>query len=465
MPKKKRKRSNKRRSSGASSRSGGGSRSDGARQGRQSAGTGGGPRKTGAGALRPADELPSIDNIVRTVLKGGRELLDVDDPLDAEHWASQMLGIFYKAPVPLEAREELERSLPPAIVSGAEDMRNEAGLAILTTLAAVTDDELGARAAADRMKKRGVPEPRWAGDIGRPESLDCWAAVDPFGDQIGYYFTFRYPGRSQHLLMALYDENLGGIIKDAFVAPLKDDAEVPEMLNADPDVEVREADPAEAAAHIAAAIATGDVFIDNDWTEEFRHNRALVLARTRLFPQVELPESPSPSPDEDEQEALIKEFLASPLAPPGEEILPIVDQCVISRCIFGDGDPLRWSPIVVELFLLDYLPRKATLSFAQIRALPDVLKAWVRFALTRRGLEERLIAETEEAVDRYAPEFRRAMTDQESFGPAKSLSNAMRADGVELTDKQAVADWIAAFNERPEEERARLLGPLPGIDD
>lgn len=54
---------------------------------------------------------------------------------------------------------------------------------------------------------------------------------------------------------------------------------------------------------------------------------------------------------------------------------------------------------MAELFLCDYLPHKATL-------------------------------ETEQAVDRYAPEFRRAMTDQESFGPAKSPANAMRPDGA-----------------------------------
>ncbi len=90
--------------------------------------------------------------------------------------------------------------------------------------------------------------------------------------------------------------------------------------------------------------------------------------------------------------------------------------CLDARCDFGDGDPLRWSPTVVELFMLDYLPRKAILGVGEIRALPHVLRGWVRFALTKRGLEERWIAEAEEAVVRFTPEFRRAVTDHASFG-------------------------------------------------
>ena len=43
----------------------------------------------------------------------------------------------------------------------------------------------------------------------------------------------------------------------------------------------------------------------------------------------------------------------------------------------------------------------------------------MRFALTKRGLEERWIAETEQAVDQFAGDFRSAATDAEQFGPAK----------------------------------------------
>jgi hypothetical protein len=408
------------------------------------------------GAAGPPGASPgdpfAIDSLVRPVLSGGAELLEIDDPLEAEDWASQMLGMFYKPPVPLDARLALERSLGPRIVQGAERMRNAEGLAVLCALAALTEDEIGAREAARRMAAHGVQRPRWAEAAGKPEFLGGWTMADPFGDQIGYYLTFRYPDRTPHMVMALYDENLGGIIKDAFLGELRDGADPRATLERDPDVTVRDADPADARARIGAAIATGDQFLDNDWTEEFKRTRALLLARLRQLPSADLAEPPAP-PDEEEQEALIQEFLASPLAPAHEETISILDHCMVARCQFGDGDPLHWSPIVVELFMLDYLPRKVTLNFAQIQALPEVLTAWVRFALTRRGLAERFIVETERAVDQFTPEFRKAVTDAESFGPAKAILNAMRAEGVDVMDRSAVDAWLARFNSLPDEAR------------
>lgn len=345
-------------------------------------------------------------------------------------------------------------------------MHTTTGLAALLALAAVTADGIGAESAARRLLDAGVQPPRWAGAIGSPDLLDCWSTTDAFGDQTAYYFGFRYAGQSGHLTMALVDRNLGGIVKDAVNAPLKDDRPLAEMLNTDPDVPLEATEPAAAAATVLAALATGDQFIDNYWTDDFKDNRALLLARMRSVAGVAQVAPPIPEPpDIREQERLTQDFMASDLAPPGDETLPIVDQCVISRCNFGDGDPLRWSPTVVEMFLLDYLPRKASLSFAEIAAVPAVLKAWVRFALTRRGLQERYIAETEAAVDRFTPEFRKAMTDQSSFGPAKSLVQAMRVDGVDILDAEAVQAWMDEFNARPEEQREELLGrSFEGLD-
>ena len=419
-------------------------------------------RRSGAGSsgARPAagaaDPL-SIDGLVRTTLATARELLTIDDPLEAEHWASGVLGVFYKAPAPFEVRERLERSLGPALVRGAEGTRNPTGLAVLCALAGVTGDEIGAREAAARMAARGVPRPRWADAIGTPEFLGGYAVSDPFGDQVGYYLTFRYPGRPPHVLMALYDENLGGIIKDAFVGELREGGDPRALLEADPDVSVCDADPAEAAARIGRAVAAGDQFIDNDWTDEFKRTRALVLARLRLLPVVEIAE-PAEPPGIEAQEALTREFLASPLAPGRDETLSIVDHCLTARCDFGDGDPLRWSPTVVELFLLDYLPRKVSLTPEEIEALPEVLTAWVRFALTKRGLDERFVSEAADAVRTFTDQFREAVTDSDNFGPAKGLMNAMREDGVDVTDQKAVDAWLADFNARSDEERDRLFG-------
>lgn len=429
-------------------------------------GKGGGSAKRRRAALPGslnAPQLFGVDRMVHSVLANADELLDVEDPLEAEDWASGILGVTYKLPAPFEVREEVERSFGPALVKGAERMRSAAGIAVLCALAGVTGDEFGAREAAARMAARGVPRPRWADVVGTPGFLGGYTVADPFGDQIGYHLLFAYPGRAPHLLMALYDENLGGIIKDAFVAGLREDSDVRGMLEADPDVVVEDVDPEKAAARIRGAIGSGDLFIDNDWTDDFKHNRALVLSRMRLLQPAEPGESEEPEEplDDESRDRLIDEFFATGDTPRDETSVGILDHCLMARCDYGDGDPLRWSPIAVELFMLDYVPRKASLSDVQIAELPDVLRAWVRFCLTKRGLEERFIVEAEEAVGEYAGEYQKSVRDPADFGPAKAISQAMTADGVDLTDQSAVDAWLADFNSRPDEERCRILGPPP----
>jgi hypothetical protein len=167
---------------------------------------------------------------------------------------------------------------------------------------------------------------------------------------------------------------------------------------------------------------------------------------------------PTVRPDDAARETLVDEFLATPDAPPDDDVThAILDHCLTARCDFGDGDPLRWSPTVVEMFLLDFLPRKAAMDTAQIRAVPDVLRRWIAFSLDRRGLERRWIDETQAAIQRFTPDFRRAMTDRSSLGPAEAITKAMLAEGIDPHDQGAVLAWIEAFNARPFEERDKIL--------
>lgn len=169
---------------------------------------------------------------------------------------------------------------------------------------------------------------------------------------------------------------------------------------------------------------------------------------------------PPASPDDQARDAIVAEFLASGSAASHDEADVIVSHCLDYLCDYLGEDPFRWSPIVVEQFLLDYLPRKVQLGLRTVAQVPSVLRAWVRFALTKRGLEERWIVETEKAVDQNGKEFRRAMTDVGHFGPAKLLANAIIGDGVDPLDQAAVDRWVAEFNARPLEERDALLGRL-----
>lgn len=53
------------------------------------------------------------------------------------------------------------------------------------------------------------------------------------------------------------------------------------------------------------------------------------------------------------------------------------------------------------------------------------------------------------------------MADETRFSMGKRLVAAMRADGVDPTDQEAMDAWVARFNERPFAERDRIIGPPP----
>lgn len=424
-------------------------------------------RKKKGGSPRPRprprsghDDLPPVDSIVRTILRSGEELLSVDDPFDAECWASQVLGLSYKQALLLGVQDRFGELVWEGVVAGAAAAGDAASMCVLRALGAIAPEPLASRAtrAAAKLARAGVAEPGWVSELGSAGFVRGWTLTDPYGDQTGYFAHFRYPGRPEHLVSAIYDENLGGIIKDAAAGVLKSDPRV--GVESDGEGITGDIDAGTLSARVRAAIASGDMYIDNDWTPDFKSFRALLLARMRLLPQVELPEVEPP--DEPARGALIAEFLASDDAPADDEVTrAILDHCMLARCDYGDGDPLRWSPTVVEMFLLDFLPRKVSLDTGQVRALPDVLRRWVRFALSRRGLEEPWIVETQAMVDELASEFRKAVTDPSNFGPAKAMVNAMMADGIDLNDPKALQGWIDAFNARPFEERDALLPPLP----
>jgi hypothetical protein len=117
---------------------------------------------------------------------------------------------------------------------------------------------------------------------------------------------------------------------------------------------------------------------------------------------------------------------------------------------YGEGyigaGHLCWSPGEVMLLLTDWLPRKTILDADQRAALPDVLRAWLRFTLTQRNIDPQWIGPVVEAVDAYLPIFRDAFDDETAWGPAKQVAATLTERGVDLTDRHAVDNAIHQLN-------------------
>jgi hypothetical protein len=297
--------------------------------------------------------------------------------------------------------------------------------------------------------------------VGRATFEGAWRVTHLLGDQEVVLAAFRHPDRPPHLLSVLVDRNLGGIAKDIGIAERPE--EVLDVWRRNPEFSVEPIDEAEAAGRIRAAVEVWRLFVDPPAGEDVPALIPLVLGRLRGLPDTWEPE-PEREWSEEEREELVGAFLGSPEARRSRQapdVLAVVAGAAVDYlCDYGAGDPLRWNPVAVELFLVDWCPRKLTVRDEVIEGFPAALRALIRFTGRRAGLPERLIAEAVRAVDRFRWEFADGMRDPRAFGPAKAMVAQMLAEGVDVGDPAAVQRWVDDFNARPFEERERLL-PLP----
>ena len=187
----------------------------------------------------------------------------------------------------------------------------------------------------------------------------------------------------------------------------------------------------------------------------------LLESRLRLFPRPGRRERLT-VPSLLECERMIQDFHASPDAD-GLDVEPdalgfLAWNLVEFKIRHGEGDPLRWSPSLVEVLMRDFFPRKVTADIATADHLPTVLSGWIRWAGRRRGLEPQLVRATLAAVDGARRAFQRACRDRSRFMPAKAVATAMSEDGVDITDQAAVDAWVETYRSRSPRERTALLG-------
>jgi hypothetical protein len=155
---------------------------------------------------------------------------------------------------------------------------------------------------------------------------------------------------------------------------------------------------------------------------------------------------------------LIRTFLSSPEAARFElDRVPEADLGSLHFCLslvldhaasLPDADPMRWSPIVVELFLLDWVHRRAVLDMDDAALLPRVVRAWAAYASRVRGLPAEAVAATDQAVEDTVPEFVRLYTTGERRSPATAAVAQLIAEGVDLNDPAALDAWLTENRDR-----------------
>ena len=427
----------------------------------------GGQRRKKGGRVTPkggtrtarltAEDWAGLEAIFDRLLRAAPKDLTEDlPPLEVERWASQVWAVWAK-------RELIGMDAVDVFAGGfiryAAQRATPAGLMVLRALAAVAPEPYASRARrhADRLAAGGLAERAWAAKVGTGTPTTAWMSFDPIDDD-GASVMVEFDGPGEPSTVCVYmDHNLGGIAKDAFVAPAGLDVVLAKLCEAHEGSggpEYCRIPLDEAAARWREGLAMTDMTLDPPVSEEFHRVTALVRSRLARLPSGdEVP--PAPRLGEEGREELVTEFLESDemstlwRAGEGDEdhdVEHLAYQLMTFSLDYVSGTPLRFSPVMVEIFCLDWAPRKIAGDGDIFTLLPDVLAAWIRFVGHRRGIPEEEIKSAVKAGYTYAPEMIKLAQEPENWGPAKTLALAVQQRGVDITDQTALDHFIDEVN-------------------
>lgn len=258
--------------------------------------------------------------------------------------------------------------------------------------------------------------PDWVGSLGDVEVAATLEQAHVLRDGENVIVAARWPAGQELTLVTYTDHNMGTLVKDCFAIPAGPD-DVVRMFDDETDAGAiqGEIDPAVARARIESAVKRWSMTWPPVLQDEWPSLRPLVLWLTSKLPAgATLPER-EPL-DEAAVGELLAAFLASPMSAPvrdDPDTSSLVEAILWFGGDYGVCDPLRWSSVRIGILLTDWFPRKVLGSVEYLEKLPEVLDAFVEFALfelARRedlddDLLEDLLTDASEAIERWELDY------------------------------------------------------------
>ncbi|CAN5124955.1 hypothetical protein BH18ACT4_BH18ACT4_02360 [soil metagenome] len=297
--------------------------------------------------------------------------------------------------------------------------------ALLAAFAALGADEVERRRLERVVAARPHRLPAWLDGIAGAEACRAIEMTHVLRDGDSVLVGVRLPTGDELTAVVYIDHNLGTLVKDAFIVPdsIAATLRVIEDRKHDPDSSVAELPLADAKARIADAAATSAITYPPFETETWPACRPLVEWMVGLLPAggrgYDRPEW-----SDADRDALTERFFASGFGAPLDDAdhRGLVESILWFACAYGPGDPLRWSPVAVEIVLDDWIPRKVVADAEYLSKAPAVLRAFIRFCHAERDIPAHLTTETLAAVDTWEPEYQRAIRSPRPQGPAALLA-------------------------------------------
>lgn len=338
--------------------------------------------------------------------------------------------------------------------------------ALLHVFAELTDDDLLRARIRRELSSRSHVLPDWITNLADAAPYRTLVMSHVLGDGDNVMIGVRLPGGGELTFVVYIDHNLGTVVKDAFVLPepITDIAALmDEEHDDDPDFAISDLRSADARVRITEAIDRGAISFPPYETDSWPSCRPLVEWVTSLLPQggrgYERPEW-----DDDARSELARRFLGSPFAVElggDKDYADLLDTLLWFGCDYGPGDPLRWSPVAVEIVLTDWFPRKIVAPVTYLAKAPDVLRAIIRFAHDERGIRSSLTTETLDAVDRWEPEYQQLIRSDRPQGPMALLAamGALDPEGADDLRGEAGATLLHPWRARLPDRRPRKSPP------
>ncbi len=399
--------------------------------------------------------MPGPQTPYEAVLHAARDVAKLGCALDAELLGTALLGSVYS--VAEDDRADAVRQFVGEFLAATTRRRTASATTIREVFATLVPDAEGAAQV-----RRGPQAPSWAEQLGRVKPTGCYAYGDVYGDQTSYLVTFAYDdaeaGGPEHAVVALVDHNIG-ITKDLFVGSSAERIleQVRQMCADDALTWFRVEDPGRLRGEVDRHLEVTDGLTDLPAEGSLATDRALAGARLALLPAAITP--PLSEPPTVSNTDLVRDFLASPEAARfgldrvhADDELASLHFCLSlildHAASLPDPDPMRWSPAVAGLFLLDWVHRRAVLDMDDAAMLPKVTRAWSAYATRWRNLPEAAAEQTDTVVEEMIPEFARLYATGEKRSPATAAVAQLISEGVDPNDTEAIDAWLEANRHR-----------------
>lgn len=367
------------------------------------------------------------------------------EPLELLSWMSAIVeaGEPYALPIPGQAPSAVTLTELVTSFEGTPCAETTAALRVIKEF--TRDDALRARIAAT-LAGRQHHLPQWLAHLAEARiSGDVHFLTESLGDGDDFIFGVRLAGGEEITVVVFVDHNLGGAVKDAFVAPEPLREVIIKFVDIlEPGQTLTVTDAATARAVIEEAQQLGASFLPPLKSDTWPMIRPLVEWATSLLPAG----GTAPVGQEwtrADVESITANFFASPEGSVHDtaDNRELLDLLLDFRVNHRGDDPLRWSAAVLE-DTLTWIPGHLLVDTGFLDPIPDLLETWVPYAHRVRGVDPTQSAQVMVALVDLSTDFFDALDDLDAEGPATPLDAILGMFGVGSLEELAEVDPVMA---------------------